>query len=96
MDRPGTNQELYGLVDTIASRLTAAGQPEWANRVRFAVESGATSGEIFTNLGKELSELIISGIPKTTGVQAEVDIALDVIDEALRRVGQIPPSRPAS
>jgi hypothetical protein len=64
--------------------------------MRFALESGATSGEIFTNLGNELAELIISGISRSTGVQSEVDMALDVVDAALRRVGQIPPSRPAS
>jgi hypothetical protein len=90
---PTTNAELYALIERIAVGLDDAGDGESARRLRFAVKSGSTSGEIFSNLGAELSRLLgdvtVSGSP----LRDSIAVALDVIDAALRRVGQFPPPR---
>jgi hypothetical protein len=94
MERPKNNRDFYTFIEAIGQSLEEAGQPAWAQRIRFAVRSGFTSGEIFSNLGNELDQLVASGVPNRSGLQAEVSLALELIDDALRRVGQIPPARP--
>jgi len=90
---PSTNAELYALIERIAVDLGAAGDGDSARRLRVAVEGGSTSGEIFTNLGVELSR-VERGVAVTDEALRElITVALDTIDDALRRVGQFPPPR---
>jgi hypothetical protein len=88
-------EEFYSFIEAIAERLDAADQQHWAERIRSAVASGSTSGEILGNLGLELTELRASEVSAEAGVRADVVVALDVIDDALRSVGHEPP-RPAA
>jgi hypothetical protein len=85
---PTTNADLYVLIDRIAVALGEAGDGESAGRVRSAVGSGSTSGEIFTNLRAELSLLLRDDAIPDGPLRDSIAVLLDVIDAALKRVGQ--------
>jgi hypothetical protein len=83
VNRPKDLWEFYELLRLIERRLDEIGESEWANRLRGAVNGGATSGEILDRVAMELRHLDAAGLPASSGIGIELLIAGQFIDEAL-------------
>jgi hypothetical protein len=75
-----------------ADALTVNGRVDEAEAVRSAVVGGATGGEILTNLGSVLSQLLAEAADRQDTLGTEAARLLALVDRALRDVGQRPPA----
>lgn len=77
--------EFYKFVDSLIDRLHEAGEVSWEADLKDALASGFTSGEILGDLRIKFRQLQKTDTAKSLHLDAEVELALDYLNEALGR-----------
>jgi hypothetical protein len=80
-DEKPTLKDFYVLVDDVEHHLLRCGESDWAGRLRLAVQSGATGGEILDNVGVVARELRATDVPARAGTQEQVEHIYRLVEE---------------